>query len=150
MKTGEAEMFVVRRTSNPAADLARGWSAWNGIYEAHPASLPSVGQLCDAGEIDSDDIPDDAADAAEWINDETAAHVRRCPATGLYADYHHDGISSYEIEAETLDEAIAEAAAAKHTWITGGVAACGLKSYHHVRDDIYVFECESVESQADS
>lgn len=138
--------YVVRRTMNPAADLERSWSAWGGEYAEHPLML-SIDEFVDHLDVSYDD---DASEVAEIINDETSLTIARCPVTGLWASVHHDGLSSYELSSQTLDDAIVEAGAARHTYMTGGCCAVEPLSYHHVRDDIYVFTCNSICAQHDS
>lgn len=152
-------MFVIRRTPNPTADLARGWSSWNGQYEAHPFSLADVDNALMS--IDDDvvenyndendcDVSEDAAAAADFCRQVLDINVQRCPATELYAVRHHDGLSCYELAATDLDSAIAEARNAKHNFATGGCCAIEPTAFHLAYDDIYVFECESIEAQHDS
>lgn len=140
--------FVVRRTQNPQADLTRGWSAWNGQYEEHPFSLYAVDNALSCR--DDVEFIEDAAEAAEFCCDELDVDVRRCPATGLYAVRHHAGLASYELSASDVDNAITEARDYVANFATGGCCAVNPISFHHVRDDIYVFECESLEAQMDS
>lgn len=152
-------MFVIRRTPNPQADLVRGWSAWNGQYEAHPFSLAAVdAALCavdsdviDEYNADNDcDVSEDAAAAAEFCREALDIDVQRCTTTGLYAVRHHAGLSSYELAATDIDSAIAEARDAKHNFATGGCCAIEPTAFRLLHDDIYVFECESIEAQHDS
>jgi hypothetical protein len=139
-------MLVVRRTPNPASDLARGWSAWGGEFAEHPAML-SIDEFINHLDVS---CADDADEVAELINNETSLTIRKCPATGLFASMHHLGLSSYALSATTVEEAIAEAAIARHDFLTGGVCAVNPVAFHHVGDDIYIFECESIELQLDS
>lgn len=152
-------VFVVRRTQNPEADIARGWSAWNGQHEAHPFSLSDVDNALmslddDAVENYNDendcDVADDASAAADFCREVLDINVQRCPATGLYAVRHHNGISSYELSATDVDSAVSEASKANNNFLTGGCCAINPTAFHLVRDDIYVFECESIEAQMDS
>lgn len=139
-------MFVVRRSSNPSSDLARAWSAWNGEFAEHPLML-SIDEFTMNLGISYDD---DADEAAEIINDETPCCVCKCPATGLWGSKHHDGLSAYKLEAETLEGAVEEARSADHDWLAGGCRAINPVAFYHVRDDIYVFECTEIGMQADS
>lgn len=140
--------YVARRTMNPAADLQRGWSAWGGMYEAHPFSLAAVEmKLCERDDVE---FIEDARKAAEFVRDELDLDVQKCPATGMYALRHHDGLSSYELDADSIDTAISAAKSLNANWLTGGCCAVKPVAFHHVADDIYVFECEAIEAQHDS
>lgn len=152
-------MFVARRTMNPQADLARGWSAWNGQYEAHPFSLSDVDNALMSNDDDAVDnyndendcdVSENAEAAADFCREVLDINVQRCPVTELYAVRHHDGLSSYAVDADSVESAIEAAKTLKADWLTGGVTGLRPAAFHHVRDDIYVFECESTDSQMDS
>ena len=164
--------FTLRRTTNPAADLARGWSAWGGQYETFPLSLADVANVMDERGLDEYDVinaladhltveteegweiddSDEAREAvAEWVRDELSVDVQRCPSSGLYAIRHHDGLSSYEIDADSAEAAIEAAKNAKHNFLTGGVRAIEPVAYYPTSTaDVYVFECRDIGTQADS
>lgn len=150
--------YVARRTRNPAADLARGWSAWNGQYEAHPFSLPIIDNALTA-------LPDDTAETYEHNNDcdlddpETAADfcrdvldidVQRCPSTHLYAVRHHRGLSCYDLTTDDLDTARSTLTSLRADWLTGGIVGLNPTAFHHAKDDIYIFQVDEITTQHDS
>ena len=164
--------FTIRRTTNPAADLARGWSAWGGQYEVSPLSLADVDNVMSERSMDEYDVinalddhltveteegweivdSDEARESvAEWVRDELNVDVQRCPSSGLYAIRHHDGLSSYEIDADSAETAIEIAKKSTHNFLTGGVRAIGPVAYYPTSiADVYVFECREIGTQADS
>ena len=169
-------MFVARCTTNPESDVARGWSAWGGVYVRHPLDHGSVENAMldrgydeetvinaiadeythqtDEGWWELVDSPEALEAIAEWCRDELDIDIQRCPVLGLYAHCHHEGISCYELEAETLQEAIAEAEHLQASWTTGGVTGLRPTAYfptsRTASEDIYVFEVAECGAQMDS
>lgn len=157
--------YVARRSPNPEADLKRGWSAWGGHYVGRAIDIPDVDNAMAARNLDEYDVinaiddkhvyetadgwaikdTDEAQEAvADWVREELDIDVARDPTSGQWAARHHEGLSSYELDASDLPTAInaAKGLRDKVSWHrTEGVAGLRPRSYHPTGiDDIYVFE----------
>lgn len=175
-RSGELPKYVVRRTTNPESDLHRGWSAWGGQYAEDPWVLDEVDNALLGKGMDLYDIingiddehtketdggweikstPEAREAVADWLRDEMDLDVQRDPHTGLYGLRHHDGLSSYLLDSDRLEDAVKEAEesrqSGKHTWLTGGVTGLRPISYHATSDpEIFVFQVRDIGLQADS
>lgn len=171
----ETDKYVLRRTPDPEGDLKRGWSAWAGQYTKNPLDIGDVdNKMQSAGKDVYDiinDLPEDCVHetddgweinetpeamnaVAEWLRDELDLDVQKDPKSGKFALRHHEGLSSYELEAENPDDAIREGHHRVHhgndTFLTGGRTGIGPVSYRHLGDDKYVFRVNNIGMQGDS
>src|SRR6185437_2812927 len=169
------DKYVLRRTSNPDADLKRGWSAWGGIYTDSPLDNPEVdNKMAEEGKdvydiinaIGDDntheteegweinDTPEAKQAVAEWIDEELGLDMRKDPTSGKWALFHHHGLSSYELESTHPDAAVNEGrrkvTSGEHDFLTGGHTGIDPVAYHHVGDDKYVFRVRDTGIQRDS
>lgn len=128
--------FVVRETSHPEADLARNWSSPTGGFSY--------------GEMNGFTFASAEEATAYWnanLSDLGAAPAFRFhPAYNSFTEVHYEGLGAWNLEAETLEEALKEAA--EQAWgLTvnseagdGHFMAADVVSFHKVREDLYVFE----------
>jgi hypothetical protein len=129
-------IFVVRETSHPEADLARNWSSPTGGF--------SNGEMCGTSFASAE------AAKAHWDafyqDDVPAPDFRFHPAYGSFTEVHYEGLGAWNLEAETLEEAIAEATTCEWGLTVNSGAGDGhflaneVVSFHKVREDLYVFE----------
>lgn len=171
----ETDKYVLRRTPDPEGDLKRGWSAWAGQYTKNPLDIGEVDNKMQSEGKDVydiiNDLPEDCVHetedgweindtpeamnaVAEWLRDELNLDVQKDPKSGKFALRHHEGLSSYELEAENPDDAIREGhhrvRHGKDTFLTGGRTGIRPVSYRHLGDDKYVFRVNNIGMQADS
>ncbi len=103
-------MLVARFSDNITADIARNWSAW---------MLPSL-----SGTFD-----ECIQDAIEHLGmqEATAANiVKEFPEfPGCFACVHHEGLSSYLLEAEHIEDAVKEVKERAHDGSGYGVRTIG-------------------------
>ena len=132
-------IFVARETNHPEADLARNWSSPTGGF--------SYGDMTG--------FTFDSAEAATayWnanLSDLGAAPTFRFhPAYNSFTEVHYEGMGAWNLDAETLEEAMVEAT--QHEQLAGGLTVtCGagdghfmaneVVSFHKVYEGLYVFE----------
>ena len=99
--------YVARFTTDPEADIKRGWSGWMGVtYSSLKSAVNEL--LGDVEEVafgDIDDLGDD--ELADMLSD-AGRDVRFDEAFGEYRLVHHEGLSCFRLDAQTLDEAVIE------------------------------------------
>lgn len=120
--------YVARYTSNPEVDIERGWSGYFGYGD-----WATIDEAYD-GIIEVGGDPD-------------RADIRFDEYEGLYRLVHHDGLSCWELEAETIEDAIEEARrldnAGSIVWGGFGYQTHGdVRVIAQVHDDLYIFECD--------
>jgi len=152
-------MYVARYSFNPEYDADRNWSAWIGV-EGSSAEDVAL-QIADA-------INHPPA-LVDWATDECFAwedapeglkityvleneDIRYHEAARRWMHVHHEGLSSWRLDAETLEEAIAEArekdARGEIDWGGFGVATGGnVKYVASVSETLHIFECDYVTSE---
>ena len=127
--------FVVRDTDHPQEDLDRNWSAF--------ASGSCNGELGGANEEEA------KANYASQIgieSDEVDCEFRFHPAYGEFVAVHYEGLGAYNLNAETIQEAIKEAneymegLAVTMESGDGHFYAEDVVSFHKVREGRFVFE----------
>ncbi len=131
-------MYVVRDTSHPKEDLKRNWSA--------PAGGTSIGMM-------PADSPEEALE--QWASfkgisleeaESDAPEFRFHDAYDGFVEVHYEGLGAFELEAETLEDALKEAAE-----IDSDLAVCSeagdghffaedVESFHKVSENRYVFK----------
>lgn len=157
-------MYVARFSSDPISDLERGWSGFFGESYDSPEQF--------VREMFSDELEDDDLIQRQerWIRtygseyedydlflseycSELAEERGLCydKTLGKWRVKHHDGLSCWALEAQTVEEAVREALSRNDVkW--GGF---GQRTLGKVRlvcavpniDNLYIFECEDVEDE---
>lgn len=124
--------FVVRDTFHPAEDLKRNWST------------PAGGWDNDLGGMSFDTFKE-AADADVKASGQEREY-RYHPAYNGFVLVHYDGLGAYALSAETLEEAIKEAADT-HDGLAvtmekgdGHFYAEDVVAFYKVREGRYIFE----------
>lgn len=128
-------MYVVRDTYHPAEDLKRNWSAPMGGFsdgEMNGCRFQSA---------------EDAATCYERLFEKKAPNEFRFhPAYNSFVEVHYEGLGAWALNAETIEEAINEAA------VMGDGLACTMESgsghffaedvisFHEVCEGRYIFE----------
>lgn len=126
-------MFVIRESLDIEKDLSRNWSSFCGGG--------ADGPIC--GETEAEAI----AQWCEWTDQpaEDAPEMRFHNGIQGWCEYHYDGLGAWEMEAETEEEAIAEATGQSGLASTmeegsGHFFAEQVKKWHRVGDNIYIIE----------
>lgn len=130
-------MYVARFTHDPQDDIERGWSGWFGL------DWKSVRDAAEFHGIEVDEQTDE--ELIEILADDENVDLRFDNRLKVWRVVHHDGLSCFPLEAETADDAIAEAKAAGLEWAGFGYQTMGsVKLIGTVDgvDDLFVFECE--------
>ena len=127
-------MFVVRDTFHPAEDLQRNWSAPAG---GHSNELNGL-------EFKSEE---DAKESYRRIFHEESPYTYRFhPAYNSFSEVHYEGLGAYQLDAETLEDALIEAAnmesglACTMEAGDGKFFAEDVISFHKVSEGRFVFE----------
>jgi len=139
-------MFVARYTDNPEGDIKRGWSGFMGV-EAETVQRFVALYTYDAPD-DADEMSDD--DLLDWLMDTHNIDLRYDEALEMWRQVHHDGLSCWPLDAETAEDALAEAAEMDHA---GQIGWSGFGSYTEgkvtyvgriegTHDPLHVFECD--------
>lgn len=124
--------FVVRDTNHPVEDLKRNWSAF--------AGGSCNGELGGATEEDARENYESHNGNSSGIN------FKFHPAYGEFVAVDYEGLGAFELEAETLEDAIEEAAKFRNDLATcmeagdGHFDANDCASFYKVREGRYVFE----------
>jgi len=161
--TRSAIMFVARYTITPEYDVTRNWSAWMGMdFATQEEAYEFVAEQ----QIDSDTLErkwekwQDEEHAtwhhrnhASWIGflqDVVDADIRFNEAWGRWQIVHHDGLSCWTLDADTVDSAIVEAQNSGLDWYGFGSNTVGKVEYvcdvpgiEYLR----IFKCEDVEAE---
>lgn len=144
-------MYVARFTTNPEQDIERGWSGWMGYSAQTPAQYIEtfIGMLPE----DIDEMTD--GDLIEWLADNHNTDLRFDNQVGEWRAVHHDGLSCWSLNAETIDAALIEATSKADSkdieWAGFGRATVGTISLVckvDGVDDLYIFECDDVEGES--
>lgn len=132
--------FVVRDTNHPKEDLERNWSA--------PVGGWAIGDFVDSN-FQSADEAQSAWD--KFFDGEGSKEIFRYhPAHGSFVAVHYEGLGAWLLDAETLEEAIEEAAtyaddlACTSESGNGHFYANQVVSYHEVREGKWIFELKSI------
>lgn len=129
-------IFVVRETNHPEADLARNWSA--------PVGGFSDGELVGMSFASAEEAK--AYWTARYEGAVAAPAFRLHPAYEGFVEVHYEGLGAWLLEAEALEEAVAEAGAMNIDFVgtmeagDGHFMASDVVSFHQVREGLYVFE----------
>lgn len=140
-------MYVARFTTNPAGDIQRGWSAWmSDGWESEREALESVARMLPQYSDYAETYPDLTDDEiVDRIIEREEIDVRYHPTLRRWYHVHHDGLSCFPLDAESVDEAVAEARGASLEWSGFGAATVGeVRLVGHAGGDLYVFEVEGV------
>lgn len=153
-------MYVARNTFTPEYDTERNWSAWIGnAWESQEEGI--IDQLEVAG-IDSEELESrwerwQDAEHNTWHHRDTESYIdflsdlasdngidiRFNEKYGKWQLVHHEGLSCYRLEAESLEEAVAEAKAGEFPWHGFGDMTIGTVKYvASVTDTLHIFECD--------
>jgi hypothetical protein len=142
-------MYVVRYTDNPEADIQRGWSGVMGM--AWETALDAAVSMLVNGEanLDRDEIEGLSDDELLSLMDDHNVDVRWDEGRKQYRLVHHSGLSCWRLEAETIEDAVAEA---KHTGYWGGFGDKTIGKVTYVcsvpgSEDAHIFECNAVEAE---
>ena len=152
-------MFVARYSFNPQYDAIRNWSAWIGVEGDTPEAVAL--QIADVIEHPATLLDEETSERIDWsdASDEMkisyvleAEDIRYHEVAGKWMHVHHNGLSCWSLDAETLDEAIEEArekdALGEIEW--GGFGDCTVgkvKYVASVSDVLHIFECEYVTAE---
>jgi hypothetical protein len=128
--------FVVRDTYHPQEDLGRNWSASIGGWDI----ADFVGNVYESAE--------EAQSAWDKWHDGDAPRreFRYHPAHGSFVPVHYEGLGAWALDADTLEESIAEAATFRDDLACvcgsgdGHFYAQNCVGFHKVREGKYVFE----------
>src|SRR5579885_2831446 len=105
-------MFVARYTVNPEADVKRGWSAWMGISEDTEEKALSLAldqaTLSEEDRQIVDEWYDYDVEALREIAKNYNVDVRFDEDANKWRLFHHDGLSCWSLNAETIEDAIRE------------------------------------------
>jgi len=150
-------MYIARFTTQPAADIERGWSGWfGGQYKTrieYVIENTSVDVLEAAYQRSSEEDYDAFLEsyAEDHADDEVIRFDAQC---GAYRVFHHDGLSCWALEAQTEADAIAEA---RQLASSGEIQHGSLGQRTHGRvvlvgavegiETLYVFWCDSTSAE---
>jgi len=150
-------VYIARFTSDPVADIQRGWSGWfGGQYKTrieYVIENTSVDVLEAAYQRSSEDDYDAflSAYAEDCADDEV---IRYDPQCGAYRIFHHDGLSCWALEAQTEADAIAEA---RHLASSGSIEHGSIGQRTHGRvvlaaavegiETLHIFWCDSTSAE---
>lgn len=137
--------YVIRNTMTPEYDIERNWSAWiYGAWDTEAQALQSLAEDSALYDDYRDRYPDlEGSEILEKIIDTAQYDVRYNKAYGKWQHVHHEGLSCYELEAETEEEAQIEAQTTEAPWHGFGETTCGkVRLICHIRDSLYLFECD--------
>lgn len=143
--------YVVRNTFTPEYDIERNWSAWiGGAWDTREAALrslaedsPRYSEFLDRyyGQLDENEIIERIIEAEQF-------DVRHNRAYNKWQHVHHEGLSCYELEAETEAGAWEEARAGEFPWFGFGRSTRGaVRLIGHVRGDLYLFWCDDTTTE---
>lgn len=108
-------MYALRYSPHIHNDIQRGWSAWMGMrFESYLDLVNTAAEISEydyAEWAEAHDLNTDSEETAEAYVDHLGWDTRIDPHTNEVCCVHHNGLSVYALDAETLDEAEAEGAA---------------------------------------
>ena len=139
-------VYVARFTNNPEADIQRGWSAFMGergnLWSAADMVMTQHG-------YDTNDY--ETEDEILEVLEEIGVEFRQYPENGEWAQFHHEGLSCWPLNATTTDDAICEAIALannkKIEWAGFGSATEGKVEYIcpvSGIENLHIFSCEDI------
>jgi len=151
-------MFVARYSFNPEYDARRNWSAWIGVEGDTPEAVARL--IADVVERPSM-LTDETGERVDWEDAPEALKIayvldnediRYHEVAGKWMHVHHEGLSCWSLDAETLDEAIEEArtldARGEIEWGGFGDRTVGKVKYvASVNETLHIFECDYVTSE---
>jgi len=152
-------MYVARYSFNPEYDADRNWSAWIGIdgSSAEDVALQIADVVQHPPALFDSETGEYYAweDAPEWMKiDYVLKHedIRYHEIARRWMHVHHEGLSCWRLDAETLDEAVEEArvkdARGEIEWGGFGFATIGAVKYvASVSETLHIFECNHVTSE---
>jgi hypothetical protein len=127
-------MFVVRDTNHPQEDLNRNWSAPLGGHSNELSGMTFSSE-------------EDAKEAFLRVFDkESTFEYRFHPAYNSFSEVHYEGLGAFQLEAETLEDAIIEASKMNDGLAftmeagNGKFFAEDVISFHQVSEGRFVFE----------
>lgn len=140
-------VYVARFTTNPEEDIKRGWSgwmnvSWENVVEAAYDQLVNGRANLDEEKIQG--LIDD--DLLSMLND-YGFDVRYDDTAKLWRLVHHDGLSCFRLNAETLEDALLE----EHPEAFGE-GDCTLGSVQYVApvpgsEGWHIFECADTKKE---
>lgn len=139
--------YVARFTTDPTGDIERGWSAWmSDGWATEREALESIARMLPQYSDYTDTNPDLSDDEiVELLIDREEIDVRYHPTLKRWYHVHHDGLSCWPLDAESDEDALAEAQSAELEWSGFGATTVGaVRMVGHVTGDLYVFEAEEV------
>lgn len=139
--------YVVRNTFSPDYDVERNWSAWiGGDWATEEEALADLAEQSPLYNDYLDRYPGlDEDEIIAKIIDQEDFDVRYNAAYGRWQHVHHEGLSCYELNADTEEEAWIEARSGEFPWHGFGRSTCGaVRLLGRVRDggDLYLYWCE--------
>ena len=153
-------MYVTRYTLTPHYDIQRDWSGWMGDgFDSEVEGLEFVLEQAGVAGEDLDERWEnwqdedwrpwhhrDTESYIDFLRDLASDHdieVAYNEAWGRWQHVHHSGLSCWPLEAETLEEALAEAASRSFDWSGFGHRTLGKVVYVcALGDDLHLFECD--------
>lgn len=150
-------MFVARFTLTPEYDIQRNWSAWMGMdFETQEEAYEAVAEQQINEEIyemwekwqDEDYQTWHKRDHDSWIDflqDKVNADIRFNEVWNRWQVVHHDGLSCWILDAESVEDAVTEAKQSNLVWYGFGSHTVGKVSYVCAVEGIehlHIFECE--------
>ena len=154
--------YVARFTVTPEYDVARNWSAWMGMdYATQLEAYESVAEQKDQDLMESAWEKWQDEDHNTWhyrnhesrldfLQDEIDVDIRFNEAFGRWQIVHHDGLSCWSLDSETIERAVSEAQNAGLNWYGFGqntvgkvLYVCDVPGIEYLR----IFECDDVEEE---
>lgn len=144
--------YVVRHTFSPDYDIQRNWSGWiGGAWDSYESAIqdlseesPLFGSLRDNEKYEN--LSDE--ELLEVVAEREQFDVRYNEAYGKWQHVHHDGLSCFELEAETEEEAIAEAEAREFEWHGFGRSTSGeVRLIKKITNTLYLFWAEDTKPE---
>ena len=145
-------MYALRYSPNIHNDIQRGWSAWMGMRFA--SYLDLVNTAAEISEYDyaewaeARDLDTESEETAEEYVNHLGWHTAIDPHTNEVCCVHHDGLSVYGLDAETLAEAVTEGRAQADflgaAWGFGYATVGTVKIAADLGDNWYVLEVEDM------
>lgn len=129
------KMFVVRDTNHPEADIKRDWSSF-------------LGGFCDELAGSEFSTIEEAEEAEIKLYGHVEHEYRFHPAYNAFVQVDYEGLGAFELQAETLEEALIEADEYESDLAVCTESGDGqfygeeVISFHKVREGRYIFELE--------
>lgn len=151
-------MFVARFTFSPEYDVQRNWSGWMGVDFA--TELEAYEFVAEHN-IDSDTLNEkwekwqdedhatwhhrDHSNRLDFLQDVVNVDIRYNEVWGRWQIVHHNGLSCFSLDAETVEDAVSEAKTSNFGWFGFGQSTEGKVKYVCPVDGVdylHIFECE--------